>query len=96
MRALLLPYVQICPGSTCIPRCRKVGKVYEVTNLNDSGGWPELKSLSAPADSDHDGMPDKWEKANGLNPKNPKDGNAISKDGYTNLENYPPRRQNKL
>ncbi len=49
-----------------------------------------------PADSDHDGMPDKWEKANGLNPKNPKDGNAISKDGYTNLENYPPRRQNKL
>jgi pectate lyase len=33
-------------------------------------------------------MPDNWEKANGLNPKDPKDGNAIGKDGYTNLENY--------
>lgn len=28
----------------------------------DVGGWPELKSEKAPADTDHDGMPDSWEK----------------------------------
>jgi len=54
----------------------------------DVGGWPELKSAPAPADGDHDGMPDNWEKANGLNPENPKDGNIIGKDGYTNLDIY--------
>ena len=31
----------------------------------DVGGWPELKSTPAPADLDHDGMPDEWEKKNG-------------------------------
>ena len=31
--------------------------------------WPVLKSRPAPADTDHDGMPDAWEKAHGLNPK---------------------------
>ena len=53
----------------------------------DVGGWPELKSEAAVPDEDHDGMDDRWEFANGLNPKDPKDGNAI-KAGYTNLEHY--------
>ena len=32
------------------------------------GGWPALADETAPADSDHDGMPDDWEVAHGLNP----------------------------
>jgi pectate lyase len=59
-----------------------------ITTPSDVGGWPELKSELAPTDSDHDGMSDNWEKANGLNPKDPKDGNKTGKDGYTNLEIY--------
>ena len=52
------------------------------------GGWPELRSLPAPVDSDHDGMPDDWEKEHHLNPNDPSDGAVLTKDGYTNLENY--------
>ena len=55
----------------------------------DVGPYPDLKGGDAPADSDHDGMPDEWEKANGLNPNDPSDGNKDGVgDGYTNLERY--------
>lgn len=51
--------------------------------------WPEYKTYNVPVDSDHDGIPDDWEKAHGLNPNNPNDANADSNgDGYTNLEKY--------
>ncbi len=53
------------------------------------GGWPELRSLPAPMDSDHDGMPDDWERKHGLNPNNPADGGPDANgDGYTNVEEY--------
>lgn len=41
-------------------------------------------------DRDGDGMPDWWEKENGLDPHNSTDGNActLSHEGYTNLEVY--------
>lgn len=52
------------------------------------GGWPEYRSVPAPADSDHDGMPDAWEKKKGLDPNNPADRNKIGKGGYTLLEEY--------
>jgi pectate lyase len=58
-----------------------------IDTQNDVGGWPELKSLPAPKDTDHDGMPDEWEKANNLNPQNSADRNMM-KDGYTMLEKY--------
>jgi PelA/Pel-15E family pectate lyase len=53
------------------------------------GGWPELRSLPAPEDSDHDGMPDAWELEHGLNTNDPADGGQDANgDGYTNLEDY--------
>lgn len=64
---------------------KKVGIIDAVA---DVGGWPELKSAPAPQDSDHDGMPDAWERANGLNPRDPADRNRIAIDGYTMLEKY--------
>lgn len=55
---------------------------------SDVGGYPELKSAPAPVDTDHDGIPDDYEKANNLNPNDPKDGAAITASGYSNLEVY--------
>jgi hypothetical protein len=52
------------------------------------GGWPELRSTAAPADSDHDGIPDEWERSHKLNPEDSRDGGQDSGDGYTNLEKY--------
>jgi hypothetical protein len=60
-----------------------------IDSQNDVGGFPQLKGGEAPADSDHDGMPDSWEKSNGLNPNDPSDGAKDSvSEGYTNLERY--------
>jgi hypothetical protein len=53
------------------------------------GGYPEYNSTSAPKDTDHDGMPDDWEIAHGLNVSNPADRNGDRDgDGYTNLDEY--------
>jgi hypothetical protein len=60
-----------------------------IDSQRDVGGWPELRSLPAPVDSDHDGMPDAWEKAHGLDPQNPLDGaREADARGYTHLELY--------
>ena len=41
------------------------------------------------ADADGDGLPDDWETAHGLNPKDPSDATKdLNGDGYTNLEKY--------
>ncbi|MCS3799607.1 pectinesterase family protein [Niastella sp. OAS944] len=50
--------------------------------------WPALVSTTAPSDNDHDGMPDSYETANGLNPADAADRNGYAANGYTNLENY--------
>lgn len=59
-----------------------------IDSQKDVGGWPELKSTPAPQDTDHDGMPNAWELANGLNPSDANDGNKVGADGYTMLESY--------
>jgi len=50
--------------------------------------WPTLASATAPTDTDHDGMPDAWEIANGSAPNNALDRGNIAPNGYTLLENY--------
>jgi hypothetical protein len=59
-----------------------------IDSQEDVGGWPELKSTLAPTDTDHDGMPDKWEDENSLNKNEPDDRNRVASNGYTMLEKY--------
>ncbi|MBF9255052.1 pectate lyase [Pontibacter sp. 172403-2] len=60
-----------------------------IDSQNDVGGWPDLTSAPAPADADHDGMPDSWEQKYALNPNNAADrNNDNNSNGYTNLEEY--------
>jgi len=59
-----------------------------ITDVRQVGGYPEYKG-KAYKDSDGDGMPDAWEKANGLDPKDPSDAlKDCNGDGYTNIEKY--------
>ncbi|RAK68193.1 pectate lyase [Hymenobacter edaphi] len=50
--------------------------------------WPALKTAPAPADADHDGMPDDWETKRRLNPQDAADRAKVGTDGYTMLEAY--------
>ena len=60
-----------------------------IDSQKEVGGWPELRSRPAPVDTDHDGMPDDWEKSHKLDPNNLADGVLDGNgDGYTNLEKY--------
>lgn len=57
----------------------------------DVGGWDDYPEVRRPAgwDTDADGLPDAWETAHGLDPRDPRDGTADRDgDGYTNLEDY--------
>jgi hypothetical protein len=59
-----------------------------ITDPKQMGGYPEYNGKPY-IDSDGDGMPDEWEIANGLNPKDPSDANKdCTGDGYTNIEKY--------
>ena len=64
------------------------GHSIATTNEQPEGAWPQLNSLPAPDDDDHDGMPNDWELAHNLNPNDPGDRNNIGTDGYTWLEVY--------
>jgi pectate lyase len=64
----------------------RTGKI--IDSQTQVGGWPELKSGEVPLDSDSDGIPDAWEKTHHLNPHDPTDAVIISKDGYSNIEEY--------
>lgn len=69
------------------------GVVQRTNRLIDSqdavGGWPTLKSMPPPGDTDRDGMSDDWETKHGLDPNTPADRNGDrDRDGFTNLEEY--------
>ena len=62
---------------------------------DDVGGWEDYPEITRPAhwDSDHDGLPDWWERIKGLNANSPagdfSDSNAdLEGDEYTELERY--------
>jgi pectate lyase len=62
----------------------KHGTAYDETK----NAWPKLKSKKPKKDSDGDGMPDAWERKNGLNPL-VNDASLKSLNvGYTNIEVY--------
>ena len=66
----------------------------DVTPEGDTSPWCALSDggvkKSRLRDTDGDGMPDWWERHQGLDPRNPKDGRAVASasDSYTNLECY--------
>lgn len=64
------------------------GKAGIIDHPGAVGGWPVYASAAAPTDTDHDGMPDAWETAKGLDPANPGDRNKVHASGYTMLEVY--------
>src|SRR5690606_33476764 len=74
------------PGFIAIPE--------DVKPIGAKSAWPDLTSggLSPELlqDTDGDGMPDWWERKNGLDPNNASDGKDVTlcKTGYTNLEVY--------
>ncbi len=60
-----------------------------INSQEEVGGWPVIESVSGLPDSDGDGMPDEWERQNGLNAEDSSDGSSYKLDkSYTNLEMY--------
>jgi hypothetical protein len=61
------------------------GTAYAVSQI----AWPALQNGTVQTDTDHDGMPDSWENARGLNASSATDINGyVSTSGYSNIENY--------
>lgn len=52
------------------------------------GGWPILDPGIAYQDSDHDGIPDEWEIAHGLDPNNPTDAQTLDVNGVSMLDHF--------
>lgn len=60
-----------------------------IDSQTDVGGWPAVATGTPWIDTDGDGMPDDWERANALDPSDPADGPADRNgDGWTNLEDW--------
>ncbi|MGS2761107.1 pectate lyase family protein [Sinomicrobium sp. M5D2P9] len=81
--------------STYTYKGSKSGLPGTIDTEEDAGGWENYPEEKRPGDwdTDHDGLPDWWEKARGLNPDSVKgdftDTNTDEdKDGYTELGEY--------
>jgi len=60
-----------------------------INSQEEVGGWPEQKTEQKNTDSDYDGIPDKWEIKNKLDPHNPDDNIQYTiSEHYTNIEIY--------
>ncbi|MDT0548385.1 MULTISPECIES: hypothetical protein [Streptomyces] len=65
---------------------RQTGAI--ISDPESVGGFGTLRGGTPPPDGDRDGMPDAWERAEGLNPADPADAKATGADGYTHVERY--------
>lgn len=60
-----------------------------IDSPEEVGGYPPIAMGAPLLDSDHDGMPDDWELAVGLDPNDASDSSGdLDDDGYTNIEEY--------
>ncbi|WP_199621103.1 pectinesterase family protein [Paenibacillus alkalitolerans] len=67
----------------------KNGTGQYINSQREVGGYLEFETVvSNVPDDDHDGMPNEWELAHGLNPNDAADRNGVTAEGYTNLEIY--------
>jgi len=89
-------YRLVMQRAGCLPRDAVGKRTLRETALG-TGAWgrsdPEdlmedLEALPAPADADDDGMPDEWERANGLDPSDACDSSRVMDSGYTAIEEY--------
>jgi hypothetical protein len=62
-------------------------KIGIITDISQVGGYPEYKGKPY-KDADNDGMPDDYERKNGLNPNDASDASKITSSGYSNIEVY--------
>ena len=68
----------------------KTGKRGLIDREWDAEGYVAIEEIARPADfdTDKDGMPDWWERLNGLDPNVPDNNTDADGDGYTALEDY--------
>ncbi|MFN7620361.1 MAG: pectate lyase, partial [bacterium] len=60
-----------------------------IESQSEVGGRPGFDAGTPSLDSDGEGMPDEWERAQRLDPAHPADGSADRDgDGFTNLEDW--------
>lgn len=72
-----------------IKQLKSLGKDGSIINKEeDVGGIGTLNGGAKPVDTDGDGIPDEWETANGLNPKDATDATTLADDGYLWIEKY--------
>lgn len=64
----------------------RTGKLLD--SESEVGGWPVLARGKPWVDSDRDGLPDAWERSQGLNPRDPRDASRTNWNGYTQLEDW--------
>ncbi|NQT81452.1 hypothetical protein HQ563_00380 [bacterium] len=92
LKSAILPTVGASKPFRDALDARIVKDVIDVTGnidkIGPGGPWSVLTGGSPPTDSDHDGIPDAWERAHGLDPTNPRDGSRTVANGYTSVENY--------
>ena len=66
----------------------KLGQTIRRETDPPMNGVGVIRGGVTPKDTDQDGMPDDWEQAQNLDPKNPEDRNRVADDGYTRLEQF--------
>ncbi|KAI0900078.1 polysaccharide lyase family 1 protein [Annulohypoxylon nitens] len=73
-----------------VAEVQSYGKKGELISDENASGSEVGVGMSASAltDTDGDGIPDEWETAHGLDPKDASDAMMIGSDGYANIEGY--------